>query len=458
MKYLILPFVTILFTVTLPAASNEDCQMCHSDPDLTTQRQGRTIPLFVDSEKFDQSVHRDLECVNCHYDADVEDFPHPERLEKVNCGNCHGDADEEFFAGIHGTALKRGAPYAPTCSECHGEHDILHRTEVNSRTYKMNIPVLCGKCHREGAPVARVYNIPEKDILNNYSQSIHGEGLFKQGLIVTATCNDCHGNHLVLPHTDRRSTISARNIAETCMKCHARIEEVHTKVIRGELWEREPGAIPACTDCHPPHKVNVANLVIRTSDKECLQCHNKPDIHKTVNGDKISLVVDKEDIQNSVHRNIPCVKCHSDITVEHKRPCDTVGRVDCSKCHAQVAEDYFVSNHGKAFFEKDANAPYCTDCHGKHQVLSHLDERDKTYRANIPHLCGDCHEKLADNERLLTPQGHVLVNYSTSVHGEGLVKKGLLPSAVCTDCHTSHYILISTDERSLQGKIWQEAT
>jgi hypothetical protein len=39
--------------------------------------------------------------------------------------------------------------------------------------------------------------------------------LFKQGLIVTATCNDCHGNHLVLPHTNARSTVSARNIART---------------------------------------------------------------------------------------------------------------------------------------------------------------------------------------------------------------------------------------------------
>ena len=46
----------------------------------------------------------------------------------------------------------------------------------------MNIPVLCGNCHKEGAPVARVYNIMEKDILTNYSQSIHGEGLFKGGL------------------------------------------------------------------------------------------------------------------------------------------------------------------------------------------------------------------------------------------------------------------------------------
>ncbi|MBN2366375.1 MAG: hypothetical protein EH225_10615, partial [Calditrichaeota bacterium] len=289
MRVAIFFFFSVLISVSLIkfsfAATNEECQMCHSDPDLTTQKQGRTISLFVDFEKYAQSVHQDLECISCHFDADVEEYPHPEDLERVDCAICHGDADEDFMAGVHGIALKRGAPYAPTCSECHGEHDILPPSNVNSRTYKMNIPVLCGKCHREGAPVARVYNIPERDILSNYSQSIHGEGLFKQGLIVTATCNDCHGNHLILPHTNPRSSISARNIARTCTKCHARIEQVHTKVIRGELWEKEPGTIPACTDCHPPHKVNVENLVIRTSDRECLECHRKPDIHKVVEGE-----------------------------------------------------------------------------------------------------------------------------------------------------------------------------
>ncbi len=439
----------LIFLVSLSAAaSNEDCQMCHSDPDLTGDIHGRTVSVFVDINKYSKSVHKDLECVNCHVDADVEEFPHPETLEQVTCGNCHSEMEEEFSAGIHGVALKRGAPYAPTCKECHGEHDILPPTDINSRTYKMNIPVLCGTCHREGAPVARVYNIPEKDILSNYSQSIHGEGLFKRGLIVTATCNDCHGSHMILPHTDPRSSISVGRIAQTCTRCHARIEEVHTKVIRGELWEKEPGAIPACTDCHPPHKVDVANLVIRTSDRECLQCHNKPDLHKVVNDTIISMTVNKENIQNSVHRNMPCVKCHSDVTVQHARPCDTAGRVDCSKCHAQTAEDYFESEHGKAYFEKNPYAPYCTDCHGSHQTLAHTDERDKTYRANIPDLCGGCHEKLADTKRLVTPQGHVLIDYSRSVHGLGLIKKGLLPSAVCTDCHTSHLILNHEDKRA----------
>jgi predicted CXXCH cytochrome family protein len=449
-NFLLKTLITTLFIMSISiAASNDDCQMCHSDPELTTERRGRAVSLYVDSEIFTRSVHQNLECVNCHMDADVEDFPHASELADVECSNCHDDASEKFYAGIHGIALKRGAPYAPTCSECHGVHNILPPTNVNSRTYKMNIPVLCGKCHREGAPVARIYNIPEHDILSNYSQSIHGEGLFKQGLIVTATCNDCHGNHLVLPHTNPKSTISPQNIARTCMNCHARIEEVHLKVIRGELWEKEPGAIPACTDCHPPHKVNKTNLVIRTSDRECLQCHSRSDIHKLVEGQRISLTIDKEHIQNSVHRNIPCVKCHSDVSPQHKRPCDTAGRVDCSKCHVQVAEDYFASDHGQAFFRKDPNAPYCVDCHGSHQTLSHLNERDKTFRANIPDLCGNCHGRLENASRSYTDEhGMVYIDYSSSVHGVGLVEKGLLPSAVCTDCHGSHFILESKNEQS----------
>ncbi len=447
-KRIFILFFILLLSQSSFSLSNEDCEMCHSDPELTTTRRGRTVSLYVNFDKYENSVHKNLECIDCHYDADVEELPHPETLEKIDCGMCHSEASEKFYDGIHGQALKRGAPYAPTCSECHGVHDILPPSEVNSRTYKMNIPVLCGKCHREGAPVARVYNIPEKDILSNYSQSIHGEGLFKQGLIVTATCNNCHGNHKILPHTNSQSTISARNIANTCTQCHARIEEVHLKVIRGELWEQEPGAIPACTDCHQPHTVKKENLVLRTSDRECLECHKKPDIHKVVNGKEVSMTVNKENIQNSVHRNIACVKCHSDVTPQHERPCDTAGRVDCSACHAQIAEDYFQSDHGRAYFEKDPKSPYCTDCHGKHKVLSHRDDRDATYRANIPQLCGDCHENLTSMDTLQTEQGHVLVDYSTSVHGKGLIEKGLLPSAVCTDCHSTHFVLGAEDEQS----------
>jgi len=433
------------------AQSNEDCLGCHEDQELTTLRQGKTISLFVNNSILISSVHKDVLCASCHPDAFVEEYPHPEFLAPVNCGSisCHDAAQQQFDKGIHGQALQLKALYAPDCKECHGTHNILSYTNPKSRTYKMNIPVLCGKCHREGAPVARTYNISEHNILENYSESIHGEGLFKKGLIVSATCNDCHGNHLVLPHTSPNSTISSKNIASTCMACHAEIEKVHTKIIKKELWEKEPGAIPACTDCHPPHKVNVEDITIGISDQSCLKCHESNEIHKILNDSIFSLKVNKEDISNSVHRNIPCVKCHSDVSIHLKRPCETTEKVDCSNCHAEISNIYNASGHGQAYFRKEENAPYCTDCHGTHIIKTRYDDTAPTYRSSIPTLCGKCHrENGKANETTNLKEINAFLDYSSSVHGRGLTEKGLLPSAVCTDCHSTHYILKESDENS----------
>lgn len=431
------------------AQGDDDCLTCHEDPSLTAIRKGKEVSMHVNIKLLKNSVHKDVECAQCHPDAQVEEYPHPEDLEPVDCGICHEKAGDEFFRGIHGQALKLNALYAPTCVECHGDHEILPSDNPKSLTYKMNIPYLCGKCHREGAPVARIYNISEHNILENYSSDIHGEGLFKRGLIVSATCNDCHGNHLVLPHTSPNSTISLKNIASTCMKCHTEIEKVHKKIIKEELWEKEPGAIPACTDCHPPHRVNIQNIVNTISDIACLKCHEVQGVHKMIGDSVVSLFVSKDDIDNSVHKNIQCVKCHSDVSTHLARPCETAGIVDCSNCHAEVANVYASSGHGQAWQMKKENAPYCTTCHGSHKTLSRYDDMSPTYRAAIPKLCGDCHKadgKAAQSAKL--KEINAYQDYSSSVHGKGLTEKGLLPSAVCTDCHTSHYVLAESDGRS----------
>jgi predicted CXXCH cytochrome family protein len=431
------------------AQSDDDCLMCHEDPTLTATRQGKTVSMFVNKKVLDNSVHEGMECSSCHPDAAVAEFPHPDILQPVNCGDCHDGEMAEYDKGIHGQAKRLNALYAPDCSECHGEHDILPPSDPKSLTYKMNIPVLCGKCHREGAPVARTYNISEHNILENYSEGIHGEGLFKRGLIVTATCNNCHGNHLILPHTSPNSSISVNNIASTCMKCHAEIEKVHTKIIKEELWEKEPGAIPACTDCHPPHKVNAQNIVNTISDLSCLKCHEKDGIHKMTGDSVVSLKVIPADISNSVHKNINCVKCHSDVSTTLTRPCETAGRVDCSNCHAEVSSVYAMSGHGKAYELKHENAPYCTTCHGTHVVKSRYDDTSPTYRASIPELCGKCHRNDGKaNINTDLKEKNAFFDYSSSVHGKSLKEKGLLPSAVCTDCHTTHYVLKENDERS----------
>ena len=117
----------LIFSSLAFAATNEDCMQCHSDEKLTTKRKGQTVSLYVDLKKFDRSVHKQAGCAGCHPDADVKDFPHPETLGPVKCSTCHGDQNKEFNAGIHGKALAKREPYAPTCSECHGNHSFCPR-------------------------------------------------------------------------------------------------------------------------------------------------------------------------------------------------------------------------------------------------------------------------------------------------------------------------------------------
>ncbi len=137
------------------------------------------------------------------------------------------------------------------------------------------MPFTCGKCHQEGAPVQRERTIHQDHILENYSESIHGEGLLKKGLIVAANCASCHTAHNILPHTDPASSIARGNIAKTCTQCHAQIEQVHRKVIKGELWEKEAHVLPACVDCHQPHKVRKVFYTQGMADGDCLKCHEQ---------------------------------------------------------------------------------------------------------------------------------------------------------------------------------------
>ncbi len=442
LKKKVLPIIMLmLISGNLFAQANDDCLACHDDASLTADRGGKTVSMYVNPSIVGKSVHKKLNCIACHLDANVSEFPHPDKLAPVNCGTCHKNPQMQFNSGIHGKAFNAKDTHAPSCKECHGHHDIIVHTDPKSRTYKMNIPVLCGTCHKEGAPVGRLYQITEHNIIENYSQGTHGIGLFKKGLTVTATCNDCHGNHMILPSKDKKSSVSSANVVATCMKCHARIEDVHKKVIKNELWEPKRGQIPSCSECHPTHLVKVTSILADVSDKSCVSCHIDGDAYRTVDGKKVSLKMHREDYMNSSHKKISCTKCHTQVNLNAKRPCEKTVKVDCSGCHKEVSEKYFGSGHGVGYMNKKANSPYCTDCHGTHTIKSMKDSSSITYRGAVPALCGKCHTKNGKaTEKTILKEVDAFSDYSSSIHGKGLKNKGLLSSAICTDCHTSHDI------------------
>ena len=49
-----------------------------------------------------------------------------------------------------------------------------------------------------------------------YVDSIHGFALSKEGLLVAANCQSCHGSHHILSHKDPDSPTFKANIPKTC--------------------------------------------------------------------------------------------------------------------------------------------------------------------------------------------------------------------------------------------------
>jgi hypothetical protein len=431
----------------LAIAQNDDCLMCHADASLQTERDGRTVSLHVPAEALPNSVHAGLTCTNCHVDLDGVELPHEGPVGPVACGICHDAIESLYEECLHGRAAARGDPLAPSCADCHGAHDIQPIRSRDSAVSPSRVPFVCGKCHREGAPVQRQRAIHQDHILENYSESIHGEGLLKKGLIVTATCASCHTPHSILPHTNPRSSIARGNIAATCTQCHAEIEAVHRKVIRGELWEKEVDVLPACIDCHQPHQARKVFYDQGMADRDCLSCHAKDDIRAA---DGRSLRVDEAELSHSRHADTACSQCHTGVNPSSRRPCETVAPgVDCSICHAQVVTDYQGSTHGQLFADNDPNAPTCLECHGSHGVLGKLDPQSRTFPTNVPTLCAGCHREGEKAALRYTGDNHAIIkSYTQSIHGKGLLESGLVVTAMCTDCHSTHGELPHTDPSS----------
>lgn len=545
-------FLLILF-VNYAYSQTEACLDCHNDDELSKERNGKEISLFVSDTTFHNSIHGDLECVDCHLDFDPEEEPHKQGKDiyKVDCTECHDDLDmdngihfdkklqcfechgwhdikegesllkdevkfcgtchskktismyqksthylkdqdgksnamctdchgssvheiesakfqrddlyktcgkchsdevEKYKKSLHGQALDQEKYLAPNCITCHNGHEVLSSKAKDSKTYRMNIPALCGQCHKDGTKVSELKVITKKHILGNYTQSIHGDGIFKRGLIVSAVCSDCHFQHNILPHENPESSINRNNIAKTCTKCHVSIEKVHLKVIRGELWEKKPHLIPACVDCHMPHKIRRVFYEQEFSNNKCMECHSDPKLFKMEGGIKVSLYVDSADFEYSAHKDNSCVKCHSNVSISKNPVCIGSGKVDCSACHAEAVADYNLSIHGKMFKKNDPDAPGCVDCHGTHGIMSKKLMNSPIFSKNIPNLCAKCHrsgEKAAIRmEAENNKNTRVIEKYEMSIHGKGLLNSGLLVTATCVNCHTNHGELPAQDSTS----------
>jgi hypothetical protein len=206
------------------------CVKCHEDEKLMEKYEGVPGPKVF--KAYENSVHGKAlsqqgllvspNCVDCHGShgrkpADDPDSPIHKRHIAGTCGKCHPGIEKVYIESVHGKTLAQGVMDSPTCTDCHGEHDIVAITDALSRVSHKNIPKTCGACHTEEA-LASKYGLP-RGSYQTYLDSFHGIAN-KYGDLVVADCASCHGYHDIKLSSDSTSSIHPKNIVHTCGKCH----------------------------------------------------------------------------------------------------------------------------------------------------------------------------------------------------------------------------------------------
>jgi cytochrome b subunit of formate dehydrogenase len=177
----------------------------------------------------------------------------------------------------------------------------------------------------------------------------------------------------------------------------------------------------------------------------CLACHSAPGLQKTRDGKNVSLQIDKDAFDQSIHGAFECTTCHSDISlVPHK---SELKPVHCETCHAATVKAYGESIHAKARAQGFKEPPTCTSCHGDiHKLVRRSELSSPVHPKNIAKTCAVCHANAELAKKFRIPVVRPVEAYLQSVHARAVFAgKG---GAVCTDCHGAHTILPANDASS----------
>ena len=225
----------------------DTCGACHSNPDFLAKH---NIPFANPVEAYRLSVHgwevakgnsSAASCSNCHGSHDILASQDPKsKVNRANvaetCGVCHNDVQAIYADSVHGLAVKRGSKDSPTCTGCHGEHNILAPKDPGSMVNAARVStVTCGRCHGDERLNSR-YAFGDK--VPTFQDSFHGLAI-RSGQKTAANCASCHGVHNILSSEDIRSTVNPANLKSTCGQCHPDLGEkirygkVHVQAIGG---------------------------------------------------------------------------------------------------------------------------------------------------------------------------------------------------------------------------------
>ena len=315
-------FASALLVAAAPsmAQANSDCLACHADAGL---QDASGHGVSVDGQKFGASIHGSLECANCH--ATIKGYPHPEKVTPVKCDSCHADQ----AAGLAGSVHSNSADHP--CTSCHGDaHSIFPKSDPRLAVYPLNVPRTCGNCHGNDG-MAKKHGLAS--VYPLYVDSIHGFALSKEGLLVAANCQSCHGSHHILSRKDRRAPPTRSTFRRPAEPAMPESPTTTWAAYMGRPWKGHLDA-PVCSDCHTAHSIEqpTADAFRMQSTPICGNCHK----------DKFTTYRD----------------------TFHSQLGSLGGYVETARCW---------------------------DCHGAHGILPASDPNSPVAPANLVKTCGRCH-------------------------------------------------------------------
>ena len=244
-----------LFEASVHGTENVNCVDCHTNitgfphPEVTAASpRDFKLELYptcqnCHADQYQQtldSVHQDeiaagntnaavcSDCHNPHTQQRITDQSTGQLLAEarvevpLTCAQCHSTIYDTYQTSVHGQALAAGDENVPTCTDCHGVHDIQSPA---TNSFRNSIPSLCADCHTNENMMAE-YDL-HTNVLDTYVADFHGTTvkMFEENFPDQPTnkpvCTDCHGVHDILRVDDPVAGIQFKEkLLVKCQQCH----------------------------------------------------------------------------------------------------------------------------------------------------------------------------------------------------------------------------------------------
>ncbi len=265
---------------------NRKCLKCHDDEDekVWERDDGSEVFIYVEAEKFEESVHGDQHCQGCHANVELKRGEHDENMPiKVSCVDCHlqiwkddKDTDDpeherlgvvvqqidSYMDSVHAKANRHDQTRTnAACHDCHDAHNIGTIGSEALAEHRLKNPEVCGRCHEKQKAA--------------YLGSVHGREVTEKGNADAAVCSDCHTTHnIVSPDEDRMKLTITKN----CGDCHESEYRTYLHSYHGQVNRLGYTHTAKCYDCHGSHDLQAVDdptsMVHRDNRLEtCNVCH-----------------------------------------------------------------------------------------------------------------------------------------------------------------------------------------